>query len=126
MDTRWKRLIPVCLLLAFSAACEKAQLSDLEKEAKEVVDGARMKAKELGELSEEEIQKIWAIEYKTIRVSHTEQSVLDEKLNKLGKERWDCYHVSEDGEGRVFYLKRRESNALRYFTDLLRLGSWAF
>jgi hypothetical protein len=98
------------------------KLSDLEKEVKEAVVEARMKAREFGPLSEEELQKNWAIEYRTIQVTQTELAVLNEKLNKLGTKRWGGYHVSEDGQGRVFYLKRRESNALRYITDLPRLG----
>ena len=84
--------------------------SDLEKEAKE-----------FEALSEEEFKRP-AIEHRTIRVTQTELPVLDEKLNKLETKRWDCYEVSEGGQGRVFYLKRRESDTLCYITDLLRRG----
>lgn len=126
MKVRWKRLVPSCLLFAFLPACGEAQLSELEKEAKEVIKEVRTRANELRELSDEEIRKIWAIEYRTIQVDYSDLTVLDEKLNELGKDRWDCYHVSENRQGRVFYLKRRESNALRYMTGLLRLGAFAF
>ena len=45
--------------------------------------------------------------------------------------RWDgsggeCYHVSEHEQGRVFYFKRRTSNAVAYLTNLLRVGAVAF
>ncbi len=119
-------LISVCLLIAISVGCQEAPLNDLKGGAQEAIEDARTKAKELQELSAKELQEIWAIEYKTIRVRHSDLATLDEQLNELGQERWDCYHVSEDGEGRVFYFKRGKSNAIAYLTNLLRVGSIAF
>ena len=119
-------LISVCFLIAISVGCQEAPLKDLKEGAQEAIEDARTKAKELQELSAKELQEIWAIEYKTIRVRHSDLATLDEQLNELGQERWDCYHVSEDGEGRVFYFKRGKSNAIAYLTNLLRLGSIAF
>ena len=126
MRLTFKKLIPLYLLLAIPIACKEAPLNDLKKGAQEAIENAKVKAREWQELSEEELQRIWAIEYKTIKVAHSDLTELEEKLNKLGKERWDCYHVSEDREGKVLYLKRRKTNAARYLTDLLRLGSLAF
>jgi len=119
-------LISVCLLIAISVGCQEAPLNDLKGGAQEAIEDARTKAKALQELSAKELQEIWAIEYKTIRVRHSDLATLDEQLNELGQERWDCYHVSEDGEGRVFYFKRGKSNAIAYLTNLLRVGSIAF
>ncbi len=119
-------LISVCLLIAISVGCQEAPLNDLKGGAQEAIEDARTKAKELRELSAEELQEIWAIEYKTIRVMHSDLATLDEQLNELGQARWDCYHVSEDGEGKVFYFKRGKSNAIAYLTNLLRVGSIAF
>ncbi len=119
-------LISVCLLIAISVGCQEAPLKDLKEGAQEAIEDAQTKAKELRELSAEELQEIWAIEYKTIRVTHSDLATLDEQLDELGQERWDCYHVSEDGEGKVFYFKRGKSNAIAYLTNLLRVGSIAF
>ena len=119
-------LIPVCFLIAISVGCQEAPLKDLKEGAQEAIEDAQTKAKELRELSAEELQEIWAIEYKTIKVTHSDLAAMDEQLNELGQERWDCYHVSEDGEGKVFYFKRGKSNAIAYLTNLLRLGSIAF
>ena len=126
MRPTFKKLIPWYFLIAIPVACKETPLNDLKKGAQEAMEDAKVKAREWRELSEEELQKIWAIEYKTIKVTQSDLTELDKKLNELGKERWDCYHVSEDREGKVFYLKRRKSNAVRYLTDLLRLGSLAF
>ena len=79
---------------------------------------------ELGELSAEELQEIWAIEYKTLEVTHVDLAELDEQLNAL--DRWECYHVSEDGQRTVFYFKRRQSNTIAHLTNLLRVGTIAF
>ncbi len=116
----------VCFLIAISVGCQEAPLNDLKEGAQEAIEDARTKAKELRELAAEELQEIWAIEYKTIEVTHSDLAALDEQLNELGQERWDCYHVSEDAEGKVFYFKREKSNAIAYLTNLLRLGSIAF
>ena len=120
------KLIPLCLLLAISVGCQEAPLNDLKGGAQDVIEGARTKAQELGELSAEKLQEIWAIEYKTLEVTHADLAALDEQLNALGQERWECYHVSEDGQGKVFYFKRRKSNAIAHLTNLLRVGSFAF
>ncbi len=119
-------LISVCFLIAISVGCQEAPLNDLKESAQEAIENAQTKAKELRELSAEELQEIWAIEYKTIKVTHSDLAAMDEQLNELGQERWDCYHVSEDAEGKVFYFKRRKSNAIAYLTNLLRVGSIAF
>jgi len=119
-------LISVCFLIAISVGCQEAPLNGLKGSAQEAIEDARTKAKELRELSAEELQEIWAIEYKTIKVTHSDLAATDEQLNELGQERWDCYHVSEDGEGKVFYFKRGKSNAIAYLTNLLRVGSIAF
>jgi len=119
-------LISVCFLIAISVGCQEAPLNDLKGGAQEAIEDARTKAKELRELSAKELQEIWAIEYKTIKVTHSDHAAMDEQLNELGQERWDCYHVSEDAEGKVFYFKRGKSNAIAYLTNLLRVGSIAF
>ena len=120
------KLLPLGLLLVLSVGCQEGSLNDLRGGAKDVIEGARTRAQELRELSAEELQEIWAIEYKTLEVTHTDLATLDEQLNALGQERWECYHVSEDGEDKVFYFKRRKSNAIANLTNLLRVGSIAF
>ena len=47
-------------------------------------------------------------------------------VNELGQERWECYHVSDNGQGRTFYFKRNRSNVTAYLKDLLKLGAIAF
>ena len=119
-------LIALVVALGLAAGCQQAPLDDLRGGAQEVLDDARNRVEAIGELSTEELREIWAIEYRTVVVADADMATLDERLNALGQERWDCYHVSEQEDGTVFYLKRRKSNALAHLTNLLRLGAIAF
>lgn len=119
-------LIALFIALGFAAGCQQAPLDDLRGGAQEVLDDARNRVEAIGELSTEELREIWAIEYRTVVVADADMATLDERLNALGQERWDCYHVSEVEDGTAFYLKRRKSNALAHLTNLLRLGAIAF
>ena len=111
---------------ALSIGCQEAPVRDFRESAQEIIEGTRMRADELRELSAEELRERWAIEYTSLEVAQADLSRVDELLNEMGQERWDCYHVSEDGPGRVFYFKRTKTNAASYLTNLLRLGSVAF
>ena len=119
-------LIALGVALAFAAGCQEAPLDDLRGGAQEVLDDARNRVEAIGELSTEELREIWAIEYRTVVVADADMATLDERLNALGQERWDCYHVSEEADGTVFYFKRQKSNALAHLTNVLRLGAIAF
>ncbi len=90
-------LVFLCLVLAMSVGCRQAPLNDLQEGAQDIIEKVWTKAIELGE-----------------------------QLNALGQERWECYHVREDGQHTVFYFKRRQSNAIAHLTNLLRFGALAF
>ena len=116
----------IALLAALVAGCQPAPLPDLRGQAQDAIEGARIRADELRELSAEELQDLWAIEYRSLQVAHADLAQVDEQLNELGRERWECYHVSENRQGRVFYFKRNTSNATTYLTNLLKVGAIAF
>ncbi len=111
---------------ALSVGCQEAPATNLREDAQGVIAGVRVRADELRELSAGELQDLWAIEYTSLEVAHADVARVDELLNKMGQERWECYHVGENGQGRVFYFKRSKSTATAYLTNLLRLGSIAF
>ena len=121
------RTIPIVLLLTMlSMGCQQNPLSGLRGDAQEVIEDARARAGELTDLSAEELQSLWAIEYKSVEVTASDLTKVDALLNEMGRERWDCYHVSENGTRRVFYFKRNKSNAIAYLTNFLRFGAMAF
>lgn len=111
--------------MTMSAACQ-LQLDDFQDDAQDAIDDVRAQAIELGELSAEELRDLWAMEYKTIEMTTSDLESLDERLNALGQDRWEAYHVSEDGEHRVFYFQRRKSKAIAYLTNLLKVGAITF
>ncbi len=121
-----RTMLIAVFVTALSVGCQQDPLTDLRGDAQEVIEGARSRAGELKELSTEELQELWAIEYTSRELAHSDLARVDELLNEMGRERWECYHVSESGQGRVFYLKRNKSNATAYLTNLLRFGSMAF
>ena len=110
----------------FSAGCQGAQVPDFRGDAQEVIEDARARASELRDLSAEELRELWAIEYTSLEVAEADLSRVDELLNEMGQDRWDCYHVGDSEQGRVFYFKRTKTNAATYLTNLFRLGAVAF
>ena len=119
-------LISMCAVLVVLAGCREAALDDLRGDAQDVLDEARSRAQTIGELSADEIGELWAIEYRTLLVPRADLGTLDEQLNALGQERWECYHVNEEPEGTRFYFKRPTSTAISNLTHLLRLGAFVF
>ena len=114
------RIILIGVSLAvLSVGCRQNPLAELREGAQGILDDVR-------ELSAAELQALWAIEYTSLEVAHADLGDVDERLNAMGRERWECYHVSEHEQGRVFYFKRHTSNAIAYLTNLLRVGVVAF
>ena len=116
-------LVTVAIL---SLGCQQPRLDDVREDTAEVIESARTRAGELRELSAEELQDLWAIEYTSLTLSHADIADVDDLLNEMGRERWDCYHVSENPQETTFYFKRNKSNLTTYLTNLLRLGTIAF
>ncbi len=123
---KMRTILIAVFMTALSVGCQPAPLTDLREDAQEVIEGARIRADELRELSAEELQELWAIEYTSLEVAHSDLTGVDDLLNEMGRERWECYQVSENGLVRVFYFKRNKSNATAYVSYLLRLGLIAF
>ena len=109
-----------------SLGCQQPRLNDVREDTAEVIENARTRAGELRELSAEELQELWAIEYTSVTLTPADTENVDDLLNEMGRERWDCYHVSENEQETTFYFKRNKSNLTTYLTNLLRLGTIAF
>ena len=139
------KCILFCAVFVLFSGCRQAAVDDFRDDAHGVIDQARdgaeavagLSAEELqeqavahavrvAELSAEELRELWAIEYQTLVVPKRDLGDVDEFLNELGRDRWECYHVSDDLDGTTFYLQRRASNAIPTLTRLLRLGRFVF
>ena len=64
-------LMAVCVT-TLSLGCEQAPVSDVREGVQEVIEDARTRADELRELSAEELQDLWAIEYRSLQVTNAD------------------------------------------------------
>ncbi|MEE8382289.1 MAG: hypothetical protein V3R78_10505 [Thermodesulfobacteriota bacterium] len=118
-------VISVVLLLLLSSGCSEnaAPKSKSNKEnpywkkAKELYE----KAKESGETvpedmvdwAKEDIKRIGTWEYKIVFLDVEGDSGLEEELNTLGKERWECFWIEKRENRLTLFLKRPTRSYLK-------------
>ncbi len=91
---------------------------------KSLSDRGLTSAKSAGDWVAEDWNSMNAWEYKVVRVgSEQTPNALAEKLNESGKNRWDCFHVSEAANGTTFYMKRQKKSYLKNvpLKDMMKL-----
>ncbi|MCF7880600.1 MAG: hypothetical protein K9N46_07660 [Candidatus Marinimicrobia bacterium] len=90
----------------------------VREQAKKSIDKLSKKAEPLPDrlknLTEEQVENLFAIEYKTLKISTSDVAVIDSTLAEAGRNRWDCYHVERTGDTWYLFMKRRKKSALRY------------
>jgi len=75
----------------------------------------------------EDWNNINAWEYKVVTVDKKQvadnPAILQETLNEVGKQRWDCFHVSDGSTGTTFYMKRQKKSYMKSLPlkDMLKL-----
>ena len=62
----------VVSMMVLSVGCQQAPLAELQEDAQEILDEARTRASELRDLSAEELQDLWAIEYTSLQVANAD------------------------------------------------------
>jgi hypothetical protein len=72
---------------------------------------------------EEDIQRIGDWEYKVIKMKSSNIEKIEENLNKLGTDRWECFWVEKKKGGNVFYFKKPKISYLQKIPkgDLLKI-----
>ena len=92
-------------------------------EVRGAYEKAKLKAKEMGESVPERLPD-WVVEdLKNVgdweyRVVVTSGDELEEKLNEMGAERWECFSVEEAGKKTQTVFNRRKRSRLRELQDL--------
>jgi len=98
-----------------------------------VEDGKKLYEKNFGdgkELTEqtkewvkEDIENIGDWEYKIVAFGSKASTEMEKELNRLGKERWQCFWVEPSGKEKVFYFKRTKKSYIQKIPagDLLRI-----
>lgn len=68
----------------------------------------------------EQFEKLFAIEYKVIEFdADLSRQSLEQKLNELGKDRWDCFNMKSQGDYVRAYCKRLPRGYMQY---LIKMG----
>ncbi len=96
---------------------EARELYEAVKETGEKVPG------DIYEWIRKDIGTIGDWEYRVVSFSGSDAAKIEEKLNQLGQERWDCFWVQPDDSGARFFFKRPSRSYLKSvpFGDLLKL-----
>jgi len=71
----------------------------------------------------QDIRNMNALKYKVVTVSLDDLEAVEDKLNELGKLRWDCFHVAEKDGKMVLMFKKERRSMLKNIpvSDMLRL-----
>ena len=139
------KLVPFWAVLVLLSGCGAAAVDGLRDDAQGVLTQARdraeavagVSAEELREqvvaqvartadLSAEQLRELSAIEYRTLVVLEADLPDVDHFLNEFGWERWLCYHISDESDGKTFYFQRSSSNAFPTLIRVLRAGRLVF
>ncbi len=122
------KLFSLLLCLILLAGCEQgANNPDLQRLTKEL-DQTLQEAHQFfegatstgNELATKEVEKLFTFEY---RVEELDSSLspeeMQEQLQALGQERWECFHAEPQAKSLRFFCKRRPKTYLRYIPKLL-------
>lgn len=70
-----------------------------------------------------EFKKLQQVEYHVVSLDGEQPEQIERQLNELGKERWDCFHISQQsklsGVAIVAFCKRRPDTPLSYVPQTL-------
>lgn len=126
------RLIFVITLVmttgAFLTSCEqiksikdevggKEDTSDLIKEVerlyKEARDSEDQVPANVADWVKQDVEKLGDWEYKVVSLPFRDTGSLEDRLNQLGRDRWEVFWVEPDGDNAAFYLKRPARSYIR-------------
>ncbi len=81
--------------------------------------GYQQKEEQLSNLANSEIEKLHAVEYHVFELGKDETTAQhQEKLNEIGKERWDCFFIDKTSEFHRVYCRRTPKSYLRYLSRI--------
>jgi hypothetical protein len=96
------------------------QIEDLYQRA---VERGEKVPDDVAEWAREDLRRIGRWEYRIEKFAHADDEALEAHLNRLGRERWECYWLRPEADGTTLFLKRPARSYLRQIpvSDLLRL-----
>lgn len=110
-------LLPILFPLEFSCSKKNDQESSYWGNIKKKFEEAASDNKELSgqakDWIEEDIKKIGDWEYKAINIKYESKEELENKLNELGNERWECFWIEKREKDPLFMFKRPKASYLQ-------------
>ena len=94
-----------------------------EKKFQEARAAGETQATSATEWVQEDLKSAGTWEYKVVVTENSDPEKVQEALNQLGRERWECYSSTPDGRGLMLQLKRPNTSVIRSLParDLIRL-----
>lgn len=108
-----------------------AQLQDIlnqmqgtiSEASKGAIEALGPHAKTLGNLSTEEVSKLFSWKYKLVQVEANEPpEVMEQALIELGADNWDCFSIIQVADKIRISCKKRPPSALGYLKHLQGLA----
>lgn len=85
------------------------------RDVKESVTGMAPSGKDIQDVANSEVDKLYSIEYKVVELDNsTSPKLLEQTLAQLGQERWECFSIVELGSAYMVTCRRRPTSYLRY------------
>ena len=112
-------LVPGMCWLSLSAddsVEEKAEETYWQKTKKayeELTSGEKDLTKETKKWIEEDLENIGDWEYRIVEINDSTAESIQMILNKMGKDRWECFFVDTSDNKRFFYFKKSKISYLQ-------------
>lgn len=119
-------LIALILVLVLSGCTQEKEnkgLDGISKDLEQSWDDAKNKLDSYTKSSRtsalHEIEKLYILEYKVSEIdASASASAIEQRLNELGKDRWECYDNQRIGDSLHLFCKRRPGSVLEYLPYL--------
>ncbi len=111
-----------CLVLPLVLASCKSPAPEVTDEVQKKWEAAKSKisslapeAEALQEKAGGELDKLFVFEYRVEEIQrNASKDEMEEILGRLGKERWDCFHIQPEGDALRLFCKRNPKTYLKY------------
>ena len=108
-----KILLPLNFCFAKEETHEPSYWETIKNKFEEIKSDNQEKSEQAKKWVEEDVKRIGDWEYKIIRVHLSNIKEIEEKLNALGNDRWECFWVEKKDEGMIFFLKKPKISYLQ-------------